>query len=76
MNKRKLKIDDLIVFLKKEFPKGIQMFSTRNIVGDFMINIYEEDGIYVDYCYQYEYIEIFGLTKEEFKKVMIETRGY
>ena len=31
-----------------------------------MYNIYYEDGIRVDKCDYYCYIEIFGLTKEEY----------
>lgn len=42
------KLDNLIAFLKRKFPEGIQMFDTRNIVGDPMITIYERDGICVD----------------------------
>lgn len=62
-------MEKLIEFLKKEFPEGIQMFDTRNWVGDSMYNIYNADGIVVDYCYGYEYIEIFGLTNEQFEYV-------
>lgn len=70
-----MKINRLITFLKEEFPDGIQMFDTRNLVGDPMSNIYLEDGIKVDYCYYYEYIEIFGLSEEEFEKVYNEVNG-
>lgn len=59
----------LIAFLKEEFPKGIQMFNTKNIAGDYMITIYDEDNIEVDYAPSYEYIEIFGLSKDEFEHV-------
>ena len=33
------KIEELIKFLKEKFPKGIQMFDTRNIAGDSIRNI-------------------------------------
>ena len=59
-------IKKLIEFLKKKFPNGIQMFDTRNFVGDQMFTIYNEDGFVVDYCYEYGYIEVFGLSDEEF----------
>lgn len=62
-------MEELIEFLKEEFPNGIQMFDTRNIAGDYMETIYEKDGITVDYAPFYEYIEIFGLSKEEFEMV-------
>lgn len=31
-----------------------------------MQNVYNQDGIKVDYCYYWDYLEIFGLTEEEF----------
>ena len=68
-------MEKLIEFLKKEFPNGIQMFNTRNIVGDTMYDIYSEDGIVVDYCYGYEYIEVFGLSDEEFNRLDAEING-
>ena len=37
-----------------------------------MCNIYNQDGIVVDYCYGYEYIEVFGLTDKEFERLDIE----
>ncbi len=67
---------NLINFLKKRFPSGIQMFDTRNICGDYMITIYEKDGITVDYCRGYNYIEIFGLTDEQFEEVMEKANGF
>lgn len=66
MNK---KVEELIRFLETRFRARIQMFDTRNIVGDYMENIYHKDGIVVDYCSGWHYIEIFGLTYEEFKYV-------
>lgn len=67
MNK---KVEELIRFLETRFRVGkIQMFDTRNIVGDLMQNIYYKDGIVVDYCSGWHYIEIFGLTYEEFEYV-------
>ena len=33
-------MEKLIKFLKERFPEGIQMFDTRNIVGDMMETIY------------------------------------
>jgi len=45
------------------------IFHSRNIANDIMINIYAEDGVYIDICYDYEYFEVFGLTEEEFNKL-------
>ena len=63
---------ELIEFLRNRFPNGIQMFDTRNIAGDSMETIYHYDGILVDYCYYWEYIEIFGLSEDEFETVNAE----
>ena len=41
------------------------IFFSRNVVGDPMNNIYEEDGISIDICEKYEYFEVFGLTEDE-----------
>ena len=63
------KIDKLKKFLKENY-NGTQAFNTRNMVGDTMGTVYQEDGITVDYCYYYDYIEIFGLTNEEFGSLL------
>lgn len=45
------------------------MFCTRNTMGDHMINIYDNKGIYVDVCYDYGYFEVFGLSDIEFSEL-------
>lgn len=45
------------------------IFCSRNIMGDFMAEIYNRDGVKVDICYGYSYFEIFGLSYEEFEEV-------
>lgn len=62
-------MNKLIEFLKDRFPDGVQAFDTKNIVGDRMVTIYYDGEIVVGYCPYYEYIEILGLTKEQFEKV-------
>ena len=47
----------------------MQTFDCRNIMGDSMSTIYDEDGITVDFCYHYEYLEIFGLSDEEYSSL-------
>lgn len=76
MDSRESKISNLIFFLKTMFPDGIQMFCTRNICGDPMVNIYDNNDISVDYCHYYGYIEIFGLEDDEFEEVLVEAKGY
>lgn len=64
------KIDKLKKFLNEEFKEKIQAFNTRNIIGDPMCTIYDEDGITVDMCYEWSYIEIFGLTQQQFEDLL------
>lgn len=56
----------IIDFLKHEFPKGIQMFCSKGKADDYMYNMYSNDDVRINHCYQYNYIEIFGLTIKEF----------
>lgn len=56
-------------FLKEAFEDSIQSFATKNIVRDFMVTIYDKDEIQVDYAPKYGYIEIFGLTDEEYQEL-------
>ena len=68
-------MDELKRFLQDY--KGKQVFNTRNLVGDRMITIYNKNGIQVDYCEDYDYLEIFGLTQEEFNSLVNITHfGY
>lgn len=70
-----MRIEKLINFLKNSFKDGIQMFDTPSLVNDYRIAIYCEDEITVLYAPYYEYIEIFGVSKEEFKKIVKEAKG-
>ena len=45
------------------------LFNSRNLVGDPMSTIYNEDGLTIDVCYYYSYFEVFGLTDEEFEEL-------
>ena len=45
------------------------IFDCRNIVGDPMETIYDEDGIIIDLCRNWGYFKVFGLTNEEFAEV-------
>ena len=41
------------------------IFFSRNLVGDYMTTIYEDDDLTIDICYFYMYFEVFGLTEAE-----------
>lgn len=62
-------MEALKAFLKKNFPDGIQMFNTPNLAGDYMEEIYEDGEIYVLFAPSYGYIEVFGLTNEQFEEL-------
>ena len=65
------KIEKLKKFLQENYP-NIQAYNTRNIAGDYMENVYNEDNIQVDYAPGYDYIEIFGLSDKEFESLIDE----
>ena len=46
------------------------LFDTRNAVVDAMTNIYDENGLIVDICYEYMYFEVFGLSDDEFAELL------
>lgn len=64
-----MRIEKIKNFLMEYFTSPIQAFQTRNICGDFLITIYFEDNVVIDFCPYWEYIEIFGLTTEEWIKL-------
>lgn len=45
------------------------IFDSRNLVGDYMETLYDEDGLQIDICRGWAYFEVFGLTKEEFENL-------
>ena len=71
-----LRIENLIKFLKERFEDGIQMFDTPSMVDDFRVPIYSKDEITVLWAPYYDYIEIFGISSEEFERVKKEAKGY
>lgn len=56
--------------IKEHFKEGdCGIYNSRNIVGDWMVNIYNNEGLSIDICYLYNYFEVFGLTDEEFAEL-------
>lgn len=64
-------IQHVVNFLIVEFPSGIQMFNCRNIAGDEMETIFQSRDVSIDYCEDYDYIEIFGLSESEFQMIKL-----
>lgn len=60
------RLNELRNFINEIGFNGKQTFDSRNVAGDSMVTIYEKDGITVDFCHYYDYLEIFGLSEEEY----------
>lgn len=54
-------------FLVERFVKGIQMFNCRGI--DPVETIYCEHGVTIYWSWYYEYIEVLGLSKTEYREL-------
>ena len=53
--------------IKENYHAGnCGIFNSRNILGDPMVNIYDDNELIIDICYYYGYFEVFGLSEEEF----------
>lgn len=61
------KVKEVIKNNIKDASSGI--FDCRNIVGDPMETIYDEDGVRIELCRKREYFDVFGLTNKEFAEV-------
>ena len=61
------KVKIITSFLISRFPKGIQMFDCHGI--DPVETIYDMDGVEIAWSWYYEYIEVFGLSDEEYDEL-------
>lgn len=66
----------LVDFLRENDYLGMQVFDCESLVGDYRDLVYDEDGIKVKVCYYYEYIEILGLSKNEFNQLVEYKHGF
>ena len=61
------KLEKAKAIIKKYFKYGdCGIYNSRNIVGDRMINLYDDGDLVIDICYNYSYFEVFGLSNKEF----------
>ena len=61
------KLEKAKEIIKKYYKEGdCGIYNSRNIVGDWMTNIYEDGDLTIDICYGYSYFEVFGLSNKEF----------
>ena len=64
------KLEKAKKIIKKYFNNGdCGIYDSRNIVGDPMINIYDDGDLTIDICYSYSYFEVFGLSDDEFAEL-------
>lgn len=64
------KLDKAKEIIMKEIGNGnCGIFNTRNIVGDSMEEIFNNDGLKIDICRLWKYFEVFGLSDGEFKEL-------
>ena len=63
------KMEKLRKFLIDNGYKGIPTFDCSYTVGDPKRKVYDENGITVLSCCIYDYIEIYGLTYEEYQSL-------
>lgn len=61
--------------MRKSNFLGMQAFNCESLVGDHRDLVYDEDGIEVHVCYYYEYVEILGLSKNEFTQLVKSRYG-
>ena len=61
------KVKEIIKNNIDDFTCGL--FSTRNMVGDSMDNLFTGKYFTLDGCYAWSYYELFGTTEKEFKEV-------
>ena len=59
------RVKAIIELVKEKGWEQEQAFDCRNLVGDEMETVLEIEGVTVSRCDFWEYLEIFGLTKEE-----------
>lgn len=59
----------LLNFLRNSNLLGMQVFNSPSLVGDYRETVYEEDGIEVLVCYYWDYVEVLGISDEEFRAI-------
>lgn len=66
---RKNVVEEVLMFLEKEYPNGIQMFDSKIFVGEEIQQVYSSSDVQINYAARYNYVDISGLTDEEFNFV-------
>lgn len=66
---------EIIARLKEMFPSRIQMFDCLSWTPDYKVSIYSDDKVDVLYAPYWDYVEVLGVTEEEFDVIFKEC-GY
>lgn len=66
----------LLDFLRNSNLLGMQVFNCESLVNDAMECVYSEDGIRVLVCYYWNYVEVLGISDEEFKAISTMEDSY
>lgn len=64
--------DEIKRILNGLSASDLQVFNTKNTVGDFMATIYNDGKVQIDYCPHWEYVEIFGLNLDDYDEFVRE----
>lgn len=62
------KMESLRMFLEENY-RGVQAFNKSSLENDKMRRVYTKGNVKVDYCSDWQYLEIFGLTDKEFESL-------
>lgn len=62
-------VEKIIALLKRHFPDRIQMFSSPCMFLDSFVILFHEGDVIVRWCKDWEYVEVLGLSNEDYKKV-------
>lgn len=62
--------------MRKSDFLGMQVFDSKSLVGDYRELVYDEEGIEVYVCYYYDYVEILGISKNEFNQLVKSKYGF
>lgn len=59
----------LLDFLRNSNLLGMQVFNCESLVNDARECVYSENGIRVLVSYYWDYVEVLGISDEEFKAI-------
>jgi hypothetical protein len=68
-------LTNLHAVLTANFPNGVQIFDSRNTVGDTTKTIYLDGRIQVEYSADNGYIEVLGAYFDEYDEIYAQHHG-